>query len=1267
MAGLMEHWGLTEASESESSPEIAQFKERLRPIIESMNAVLQYTVVNAEDLKHDGLVGKLDDVYDLYQDVTKSDKKDSEESCSPADMDKVVTKCESLDTEAQSLQEDTESALHAWNARESDFAATGDQVRELDDWGHEEAPSLHEAVDAIQTNEDDRKWEEALQALDQLAPKLDPVYEDYLQQKAAKEQYDPALAALQPRLDSVAAPDSYESLAPQQSEINAATCEMESAAETKDYVQALQDLEGLTPRVDEYERAVEELDRQREEYEQARAEVDPRLTEVATCEYQSLADMDQQIADMTTQIDESVAAEQFEQATQFVGDLSAKVDEKRVAIEELDRLREAYEQARAEVDAKLAESSQHEYQSLAQLNQQITDLTYQVDETAAAEEYELATKLVAELSAKVDEKRAKVEELDRLREAYEQARAEVDTKLAESSQHEYQSLAELDQQITDATNQVDEAAAAEEYELATKLVAELSANVDERHAKVEELDRLRDAYEQARAEVDAKLAESSQHEYQSLAELDQQITDLTNQVDETAAAEEYEQATKLVAELSAKVEEKRVAIEELDRLREAYEQARAEVDAKLAESSQHEYQSLAELDQQITDLTNQVDETAAPEEYEQATKLVAELSAKVDEKHTKVEELDRLRETYEQARAELEPRLIEASSCEHESLVELDVQIVDLTNQVDEIVAVEEYEQAAQLVPQLSAKVDEKLAAAEELGIQKQEYEQARAELEPTLSEVSTCKDESLAQLDEQIADLTTKTDKAAAAEDFDHAAQLVDELSAKADEKLTAIDELDSAGADSDTTEESGWWDEIALIKAWRNGTEYTVEGFTIEESRVIQGMDCTIKVEKLKLQLSPTIQFISGNFVFEGKQDDDEKVNFSCALEKGKSPTIGVSAEDKTFKVAIAGSPDGGSVAIGTTPLGGQLRWVNQKVFVSFYFDVLHVLFPPIGEWIGELKKNKVVDDLKITSKFDTEIEVTSSPRFERQKAEFVVGVAKTVGEHGSEWGGGIELGTSMETDHASGEGDDHFTKTTGIAYVTIKIVVHGHAISKEFPLKKDATGTYVELFDTERQICAAVLEQSYEQLYEEAKTGSMSEAELVSKLESGFREGYRKAIDEMEGKHPVDFGPYERPHGDVYGIYSEGSNQNRVYKLAGSYDKEVSALIQSNRIVKMVHECITWNGQYAIEGVYSSDFGDVHLTTKNGMVYGKYSSNGVTGEVEGKITNNGIQGEWGQDNQLFGTMTWQIQDNGQRLDGEYESLDGSAMRGPWTLQRK
>jgi excinuclease UvrABC helicase subunit UvrB len=73
------------------------------------------------------------------------------------------------------------------------------------------------------------------------------------------------------------------------------------------------------------------------------------------------------------------------------------------------------------------------------------------------------------------------------------------------------------------------------------------------------------------------------------------------------------------------------------------------------------------------------------------------------------------RQEYETARAALNPRLTQASTSQYEALAELDLQIADLTKRMEDAAAAQDFEQALQLVNELSTKVDEKLKRVADL------------------------------------------------------------------------------------------------------------------------------------------------------------------------------------------------------------------------------------------------------------------------------------------------------------------------------------------------------------------------------------------------------------------------------------------------------------------------------------------------------------------------------------------------------------------------
>ena len=453
-----------------------EFKAAVTPKFDEINGYLQFLAAHAPQEQHSSESGKRETAYSAFQAaVAKIDP--TNPSVAQGAIDKVIGAVGGLTTAIKTVKETVERALEAWKAREGELSDWGDKVREMVDWGFEKAAKLQQIVDAIAGKANARQWNEALQALDSFISKVGPLFEEYLRQAAAKVEYDQALPDLENQLAEVATCE-FASLEEESVQLTSAADQMRQAATSKDYVSALEQLRALETRVADHLARRDDLRAKKDDYEQARAELDPRLAEVSTSQYQSLAELDQQIVDLTGRTDEAAAAEDYEQAVQLVAELSSKVDEKLQRIEEIEAAKAEYEQSRAELEPKLSEASTSEHAALAELDQQIADLTGRVDEAAAAEEYEQARDLLGELSTKVDEKLQRVAEIEAAREEYESALAALQPRLTEASECLYPSLESLTQEIATVQGEMEGAAAEKDWERARELCHDLASKVD---------------------------------------------------------------------------------------------------------------------------------------------------------------------------------------------------------------------------------------------------------------------------------------------------------------------------------------------------------------------------------------------------------------------------------------------------------------------------------------------------------------------------------------------------------------------------------------------------------------------------------------------------------------------------------------------------------------------------------------------------------------------------------------------------------------------
>ncbi len=236
-------------------------------------------------------------------------------------------------------------------------------------------------------------------------------------------------------------------------------------------------------------------------------------------------------------------------------------------------------------------------------------------ETAAkGDDYEQALKLVADLGTKVDAYTKAAEELEKKKKEYEDALAKVQSKLTEASQcssYKNDKLAELDASIVDLSTRMEAAAKASDYDQALQILNELAPKVDEKLAKVAELDAKKAEYDKGRAALQPRLTEASTCKHEELADLDKQIADMTGQLDAAATAQDYDQAQKLLADLTKKVDEKLAESGRLDRkILGSAQKARAD----------KQLESLSEDDRKRF---NKLADAATPEELDYLNKALA--------------------------------------------------------------------------------------------------------------------------------------------------------------------------------------------------------------------------------------------------------------------------------------------------------------------------------------------------------------------------------------------------------------------------------------------------------------------------------------------------------------------------------------------------------------------------------------------------------------------------------------------------------------------
>jgi chromosome segregation ATPase len=474
--GLKQQWGVDDPAQAGSDQQSQQFQAAFQQQIGTVNGDLQYTAANAEETRQGPLAGRRDALLAAFQSAL-GQIDPANASKAKATIDKVLGDAKALGGEVAKFRQDTEKAVTDWQARQPKFDAAVQQVEELESWGDPKATALRTLVDGIRTQVNARRYPQGSTTVDQLLPKLQPLYENYQTQKAAKEQYDQALAALQPKLTE-SSQSKYAKLASVQEQMVAIQGQMETAAQNKDYVQAYKLAGDLSGKVNAYGTALADLEQKKTAYEQALAELQPKLAEVSQSKYAKLTAMQQEMVTVQGQMETAAQGEDYEQAMSLLTDLSGKVEAYSTALGELEQKKTEYEQSLAELQPKLAEVSQSKYPKLDAMQQDMVTVQGQMETAAKGEDYEQALNLLKDLSTKVEACASAQQEIEKKKADYEQALAALQPKLTDASRSQYASLEPMQQDMLTVQGQMEEAAKSSDFEQALNLVKDLTAKVD---------------------------------------------------------------------------------------------------------------------------------------------------------------------------------------------------------------------------------------------------------------------------------------------------------------------------------------------------------------------------------------------------------------------------------------------------------------------------------------------------------------------------------------------------------------------------------------------------------------------------------------------------------------------------------------------------------------------------------------------------------------------------------------------------------------------
>ena len=607
-----------------------------------INGHLQYTAAHAEASAHAGFTARRDAMYPAFQGAAaKIDRKNPAQA--QGEIDKVLADERALGGEVAAFRQAAEKAKNDWDAKQPKYDEGVHHIEELEAWEDKEAPALRAQADKIRTQTNERRYADASTALDALLPQLAPVYDEYVRQRDAKAKYEPARDALADRV-AMATGNDRARLQPERDAVSAARDTMEASAKEKNFVQALDQVGGLTGKLEAFEVALKELDRKKKEFETANAELQGRLTPVRQSTFRTLEPKQQEIATGETALDAAAGAEDYDQAITLANELASKCEEHLAAVQKLEEGRKAYDKAWAALQPRLPTTSEPGGERIVALQQAIAAQSDKMTAAAEADDYDTALRLADELELELTD----LETALAARQHYDEQWAALQLKLPQSTTGS-PALADLESRIDSLRQQSETAAAADDYEQACTHLTALESTLAEYETAAAKLQENKLAYEQARAALEQHLPTSTEPGEGRLAEVQTEIQQSLADADAAEAAEDYETALEHVNALEGQL----VELETLLAARDEYKAKLAQLQPRLPTSGKAAAGRLAEVQTEIETLRADAEAGAVSSDFEAALKALTEL----EELLTEYEDLASKREEFEQRWAEVQPQV----------------------------------------------------------------------------------------------------------------------------------------------------------------------------------------------------------------------------------------------------------------------------------------------------------------------------------------------------------------------------------------------------------------------------------------------------------------------------------------------------------------------------------------------------------------------------------------------------------------------------------
>jgi len=639
--GLKNQWGVGDpnapgaqakptAKDTGSDKQANDFQAAFQKEQGVINGHLQYTSANAEASKHGAFASRRDAQYSAFQSaLAKIDR--TNPSKAQGDIDKVLGDARALNSEVSTFRKEAEKARNDWESRQAKYDEAVRQVEELQAWEDPKAPALRGLVDGIRGQTNERKYAEACSTLDQLLPKLKPIYDDYVKQREAKPKYEQQLAEISAKLDPLKGADRpSQPMTAKAGEADAALQEAKGKAETKNFVAGLESLARAKTLVDELDKLTN--DPQRKQYLTDSQGAEQVSTPQPDPAFKSLDGAWAAIAEAGARAQPLADAGDYVGANQALADAKTKLEEYRHQSDELVKARDEYQQKATAIEPLMQQAQAIEFKSLQARKDALTTSRMQMGDLATNEDFAGALAAAQALETEIQSLQAEADTLKQARDEYQALADAIESRMQEVNACDMASMQASKDSVVAAYQAMTGLATNEDFAGAKAAAQTLDADIQTFLAELETIKQARDAYLALAAEIEASMQQVNtcdmvnfEAQKSGLVANYQAMSDLATKEDFTAA---QTAATSLKTQIQAFLTE----FEAAKQARDEFQKAWAAVKAKLSEAllSSRAFAAMNADRQALTAGQAAVDAAAGSEDYVGATRLAADLDKKVD-------------------------------------------------------------------------------------------------------------------------------------------------------------------------------------------------------------------------------------------------------------------------------------------------------------------------------------------------------------------------------------------------------------------------------------------------------------------------------------------------------------------------------------------------------------------------------------------------------------------------------------------------------------